>query len=231
MRRHAKPTTKSASLTWPIYKTAYAGSLSFNVDALLEALRIAQSKLDESGIRNAVIGGLAVAAWGRPRVTDDVDVKVDVTRSEVEKLVELMAPEFRPVESAVEHAKSIGVLFLDGPDNVRLDLLLADLGFDGQALERAVEREVVPGFSARLCTAEDLILYKLITTRPRDREDVRSVLQEQGDQLDRAYVEHWLGLFEQALDDSTLVPTFRAMLQEGETTSTLKRDPACRSTT
>ncbi len=186
------------------------------MDVLLDALRIAQSKLDESGIRSAVIGGLAVAAWGRPRLTDDVDLKVDVTRDKVIQLVDLMSPEFQPVENALEHARSIGVLFLDGPNNVRLDLLLADLGFDGQALDRAVEKEILPGFSARLCTAEDLILYKLITTRPRDREDVRSVVLEQKDELDTQYVEHWLGLFEQALDDSTLVATFRKILGSRE---------------
>jgi len=181
------------------------------MDALLRTLKVAQDKLDHAGIRNAVIGGLAVAAWGRPRLTDDVDIKVDAKRGDAAALLRLMAPEFQPAENALEHAKAIGVLFLDGPEGIRLDLLLADLGFDSQALDRAVEAQILPDFSARLCTAEDLILYKMITSRPRDQEDARSVVVEQGQKLDRAYIEHWLALFEQALDDSTLVAAFRAL--------------------
>lgn len=182
------------------------------MDALLQTLKQAQTRLEQAGFRTAVIGGLAVAVWGRPRVTDDVDLKVSATREQASDLVALLSPEFQPAEDALEHAGLIGVLFLDGPGGVRLDLLLADLGFDQQALDRAVDAEILPGHIARICTAEDLILYKLITTRPRDREDVESVVREQGAALDIAYIEHWLGLFEQALDDSTLLDAFRSML-------------------
>lgn len=106
------------------------------MDALLQVQSLAQNRLDSEGIRNAVIGGLAVAAWGRPRVTDDVDIKVDASRDDLEQLIELLQPEFQPVENAIAHAQSIGVLFLDGPGGIRLDLLLADLGFDKQAQEQ-----------------------------------------------------------------------------------------------
>lgn len=184
------------------------------MDALLQTLKLAQTKLEAAGVRSAVIGGLAVAAWGRPRVTDDVDLKVSSTREDVEELIELLHPDFKPVADAVEVARSIGVLFLDGPGDTRLDLLLSDLGFDGHALDRAIDKEIVAGFSARICTAEDIVIYKLISTRPRDREDVRSIMTEQTD-LDGDYVEHWLELFEQALDDSTLRATFREFKAPG----------------
>lgn len=179
------------------------------MDTLLRVLTLAQKRLDEANIKNAVIGGLAVSAWGRPRLTDDVDLKVDASRSDVARLIEILKPDFRPIQDAAEHARSLGVLFLDGPEGVRLDLLLADLGFDEHALERALTAEILPGFSARLCTPEDVILYKMITTRSRDREDVQSIVAEQGKSLDRNYVERWLKLFEEALDDSTLIEAFR----------------------
>ena len=187
------------------------------MDAILQTLSLAQTRLDESGIRNVLIGGLAVAAWGRPRLTDDVDLKIDATRRDLHKLIDLLQPEFQPVDQAIEHAQSIGVLFLEGPGGVRLDLLLADLGFDEQAFNRARVTELVPGVRARLCSPEDLILYKMITTRERDREDVRSVIVGQGEDLDRDYVEHWLALFEQALDDSTLIEAFRHLCRESQT--------------
>lgn len=68
-----------------------------------------------------------------------------------------------------------------------------------------------PGLVARVCSAEDLIVYKLISTRLRDYEDAASVIRRQGDALDDAYVLDWLHQFEQALDDSTLVAEYRRM--------------------
>jgi hypothetical protein len=56
-----------------------------------------------------------------------------------------------------------------------------------------------------------LILYKLISTRPRDHEDARSVIRRQGDALDDRYVLDWLRQFELALDDSTLVAEYRRL--------------------
>lgn len=196
----------------PESKSASESSRNLTMDALLGTLSKAQNRLRDAGIQNAVIGGLAVAARERPRLTDDIDLKVSADRSQVAHLIEIMAPDFLPAEDAIEAARVLGILFLDGPEGIPLDLLLADMGFDHQVLERAVDAEIVPGFRARLCTAEDLILYKMITTRPRDREDAQSVVREQGQALDRAYIEHWLRQFELALDDSTLLEAFQRML-------------------
>jgi hypothetical protein len=64
------------------------------LDAILQTLTLAQARLDEAGIRNVLIGGLAVAAWGRPRLTDDVDLKVGATRKDILRLIELLEPDF-----------------------------------------------------------------------------------------------------------------------------------------
>ncbi len=67
------------------------------------------------------------------------------------------------------------------------------------------------GLKAHICSAEDLIIYKLISTRTRDREDAASVVRRQENTLDDEYVLQWLREFEQALDDSTLVADYQHM--------------------
>lgn len=62
---------------------------------------------------------------------------------------------------------------------------------------------------ARLCTPEDLIIYKMLSTRPRDLEDVKGIVRRQGAALDLPYLLKWFRDFEMALDDSTLVATFQ----------------------
>ena len=90
-----------------------------------------------------------------------------------------------------------------------MDLLLADTVFDITAINRGREIEIIPGIAIRVCTAGDLIIYKLISTRIRDHEDAKSVIRRQAALLDERYLLKWLREFELALDDSTLVESFR----------------------
>ena len=100
------------------------------------------------------------------------------------------------------------MLFVQDAAGTRLDLLLADTPYDVQAIRREQRVEVEPGATIRVCSPEDLVIYKLVSTRLRDHEDAASVVRRQGDKLDDPYVLHWLRQFEQALDDSTLVAEY-----------------------
>lgn len=47
-----------------------------------EVLRTFQRFFDREGVRYALIGGLAMQAWGRSRMTKDVDIAVDRSSQE-----------------------------------------------------------------------------------------------------------------------------------------------------
>lgn len=186
------------------------------MENLFESLVALQGRLCQAGISSAVIGGMAVGVWGEPRVTRDVDVKVLLGRDEAPRLLKVIAPDYVSLQAdplrALTHT---GILFVQDRLGTRLDLLLADTGFDAAAIRRALPVEVQPGLIAHVCSAEDLIIYKLISTRLRDYEDAASVIHRQGDVLDDAYVLGWLRQFEQALDDSTLVTEYRRLREAG----------------
>jgi hypothetical protein len=46
------------------------------MDDLLRSIVALQRRLRDTDIPSIVIGGIAVATWGEPRVTRDVDLKV-----------------------------------------------------------------------------------------------------------------------------------------------------------
>lgn len=98
----------------------------------------------------------------------------------------------------------MGMIFLQDALGTKIDLLLAEMPFDRMVIERARKVTVAADIVATLCTPEDLIIYKMLSTRLRDREDVKGIVRRQRDQLDRTYVLRWLRDFELALDDSTL---------------------------
>ncbi len=48
------------------------------------------------------------------------------------------------------------------------------------------------GVKLKIVTAEDLLLHKLLSDRPIDREDARGILLRQGKKLDLRYITVWL---------------------------------------
>ena len=61
------------------------------------------------------------------------------------------------------------------PSGIEIDLSLADLPFEREVIERAVER-AVRGVSFRVATPEDIVVMKAIAMRPRDIADIGAVL-------------------------------------------------------
>lgn len=185
---------------------------SGGVENLFQSVVALQDRLREAGILSAVIGGIAVGMWGEPRVTRDVDIKVLLERDAAPRLLEAISPDYVPLQADPLAALTrTGVLFVQDAQGTRLDLLLSDASFDVKAIERARDVTLQPGLVASVCSPEDLIIYKLVSTRQRDQDDAESVVRRQGEALDDEYVVTWLRRFEQALDDSTLVATYRRM--------------------
>jgi hypothetical protein len=187
---------------------------AMDMNKLIESVLDLQKRLEEAGIASILIGGLAVSAWGEPRGTRDVDLKVLLKREDAQRLLDLLGADFVPLHAdPLQAIRRNGVLFVHNQLGVRIDLLLADTDFDEAAIRRGRSIELDLGRVARACSPEDFIVYKLLAPRGRDYDDLVSVIQRQGDALDDAYVIKWLREFEQALDDSTLVKTYQQMRQ------------------
>ena len=185
---------------------------TFRMNPLYQAVVKLQQRLSSAGIESAVIGGIAVSMWARPRATEDADFKVLLDRDSAQDLLRVLQPDYAPLQAnPVEALRRNGVLFVKDSSGVRLDLQLADVSLDEAAIRRAQLIELEPGLSARVCSAEDLLIYKIISTRPLDQIDVENIVRSQGDKLDDQYVLHWLHQLEQALDDSTLIATYQRL--------------------
>lgn len=179
------------------------------MESLVRSIQRLQQRLQEADIPSVVIGGVASALWGEPRVTRDVDLKILLGRDEADRLLAVLTPDYTPLLPDPRRAlKEQAMLFVRDPAETRLDLLLADTPYDVQAIRRGRIVELQPGATISVCSPEDLVIYKLVSTRLRDHEDASSVVRRQGDKLDDSYVLHWLRQFEQALDDSTLVAEY-----------------------
>lgn len=180
---------------------------------LYESVAALQKTLLEAELESMVIGGLAVMAWGEPRLTRDADLKILIRREEASKLLAALPAGFQlHSENPLETLQQYGFLFTHDLSGVRIDLMLTDMGFDEIAIGRRQEKEMATGVSVSVCSPEDLIIYKLLSTRPRDHEDATGIIKRQIKTLDHNYIEDWLRQFELAVDDSTLIDTYKRMV-------------------
>ena len=134
------------------------------------------SHLDGHRVPYMVIGGFANLYWGRPRLTQDVDVKIAAAESTWVELVANLRKQFSLlVGDALAFLRETRVIPLETRGGVHVDLVLAGLPYEEEAIRRAVSMDI-GGKAIRICTAEDLIIHKIISDRIRDRDDVEGVI-------------------------------------------------------
>ncbi len=137
----------------------------------------------------AIVGGAAMVLRVRPRPTFDVDLVVDTTKADLDRVLSVAATVGLTLLDD-PHARELaeeGLVQLDGPD----ESLGADLIFvDGPFLARVVARATpVEGpFPVPVATVEDLLLLKLEAGRPVDLDDAIAIKDAFEATLDRRYL-------------------------------------------
>lgn len=176
------------------------------------------SALAELGSRWYLFGAQAVVLWGRPRLTADVDVTVEVAPAGVPRLLEALAVrgfELRLKSGVEEFVARTRVLPLwYRPGELQVDVVLAGPGLEEAFLERAVLVDV-DGVAVPVLAPEDLVVTKILAGRPKDLDDVRGILAERRDRLDAEAIRGTLRLLEEALGQSDLLPRFQAEWNRG----------------
>jgi len=180
--------------------------------ALIEAAVEVQVALTTAGIRSCVIGGLAVQRWGEPRATQDVDFSVLAPVGEERHALDLLLGSFAPRRSdALAFAIANRVLLIQATNRVAVDVGLAGSGFEVEVLERS-SPWVYRGISLVTCSAEDLVLYKLVAGRARDVADIEGIVRRQGAGLDVERVRRYGALFAELKEEPDLLRPFETSL-------------------
>ena len=162
-----------------------------------------EAALDEAGAPHMLIGGLAVILRGVVRQTDDVDATVWAEGVDLKQLIRILkrhriAGRIPDLES---FARAHQVLqLIHRPSGTPIDLSLAWLPFEKAALKRA-ERIVIDEKAVTVAVAEDLIIYKSVAWRDRDRADIERLLLIHGRALDLGNIRKVVAQFAEALEE------------------------------
>jgi predicted nucleotidyltransferase len=178
----------------------------------IEILERLATALERAAIPYMVIGGQAVLVYGEPRLTRDIDVTlgIDVDRlQEVRTLAAAIGWQLLVDEQFTRQTMVLPCMAAD--TGIRVDFIFSFTPYEHQAIARA-KTVKVGSTDVRFAAVEDLVVHKVLAGRPRDLEDVKTVLLKQPG-ADCGYIRKWLTQFAAALDQP-LVERFESVLKD-----------------
>lgn len=162
----------------------------------LEVLKIVTGRLDGAGIPYMVTGSIAVNFYAIPRMTRDIDLVVELSNSDAERVLRLFQPDFYVDDETVRRAVATQGMFNLIHDRflIKVDVVVRK-DTEYRRVEFSRRRTVsVEGHSFSIVTPEDLILSKLAWARDSRSEvqlsDVRNLLTAI-EKIDRDYLTTW----------------------------------------
>jgi hypothetical protein len=160
----------------------------------LDVLKIVSDRLEAEGLAFMLTGSFAMAYYGQPRMTRDLDLVVALSAGDIDRVVASLSPDFYvdkdDVRSAVQTERHFNLMH--NASGIKVDLIIRK-STEYRLLEFSRRRRIsMDSVATWIVSREDLILSELVWAREAHSElqmrDVRSLLDEG---LDRDYLEHW----------------------------------------
>jgi predicted nucleotidyltransferase len=158
--------------------------------------------LNEQNIPYMIIGGQAVLLYGEPRLTRDIDITLGLSTENLDLILSIASKiGLTPLVDPQSFVQETMVLpCQDNDTTIRVDFIFSFTPYEQQAIQRA--RKVKLGDTdIAFASPEDIIIHKIIAGRPRDLEDVKSILLK-NPEIDMRYIRRWLRDFSKSLDES-----------------------------
>jgi hypothetical protein len=193
-------------LSWKLFKKLDAtpgsrrtGPEPMPPSMLIQALDEIWSGMDRIP-QKAIAGGLAVAFWGFPRSTRDVDIAILVEGSTTIEAIQnilnsnglSLKKKPSPIRLGFVNLLQYQYEIPDAHVSIDLDLLLGNSSYFKVAINRSLPSSIEGAQNAmQVVSCEDLILFKLASSRLLDLADIRELYHRNYSTLDQAYLQHW----------------------------------------
>lgn len=126
----------------------------------------------DSGVDYLLVGAYAMAAHGQPRATMDIDLLIDPSPANIDRVVAALSAFGAPAHAIDRDALgSPGMVVQIGVAPRRIDLLSRLTGVDSEAAFANALRVGIDGLCISVLALDDLIENKRATGRPQDRLD------------------------------------------------------------
>jgi hypothetical protein len=172
-----------------------------------ELLQYAVGVLEARQLSYMLVGSLASGVFGEGRLTNDIDIVVELTLAKVDDLCRAFpSPEYYVSSEAATKAVARQGQFnvIHPTSGNKIDFMIARSDAWGKMqLSRRRREFLIPGLSGYVAAPEDVILAKMMYYKEggseKHRRDIGAMLRISSEEIDREYVAHWaaqLGVFE-----------------------------------
>jgi predicted nucleotidyltransferase len=169
--------------------------------------------LQEDDMQGIVIGGIAASIIGKPRYTNDVDLVILDIDERIPAVIEkLKKYDIEPrISDAQEFAKKSRMLLMRHlPSKINIDISMGLLPFEREAVLRQ-QTTNFQGIKIPLPAPEDLIVFKSISPRALDEEDIKGILSR-NPQIDKKRVLSTVREFSEIMEKPEIYDKIRALL-------------------
>jgi hypothetical protein len=159
-------------------------------------------------VRWYLFGAQAALLYGASRLTADVDVTLHLPVGLTTAALAggLNAHGFRVrITNPAFIAQTRVIPVVHEASGLPADLVIAGPGLEEEFLRRAVPHQI-EGVSVPVASPEDMVVMKILAARPKDFEDVVSILTTQGEHFDMPLTRTLVQQLEDALGQSDLTP-------------------------
>jgi hypothetical protein len=162
-------------------------------------LRMIAELLDRASIPYMVVGSFASMVHGVPRTTQDLDIVIDPSGASLDQFLREIDPDRFYVDpdvarDALRRRSMFNVIDINTAWKVDL-IVRKDRAFSIEELSRRTPAQIVD-VQVPIATAEDTIISKLEWSKASNSErqlvDVAGILRVRSNNLDLAYIEHWI---------------------------------------
>jgi hypothetical protein len=165
---------------------------------LFELLQKIVKVFEQLAIPYLVTGSVASMAYGEPRLTNDIDIVVDLKLFHIPALLAAFPKEDYYIDDEMikEAIHRIGQFNIIHPSSgLKVDVIIkGDIPFDQSRFERT--RKIYPGpYSADFASPEDVIIKKMeyykLGGSEKHLRDITGIFKISGDSIDREYISQW----------------------------------------
>lgn len=147
----------------------------------------------ENQIPYIILGGQAVLLYGEPRLTKDIDITIGLNIDAADMIVRILEkigiiPIPKDFHQFVK--KTMVLPLINKESEIRIDIIFSFSDFEKLAIKRAnIIR--IENTDVNYVSLEDLIIFKVLSGRERDLEDVRLILIKNAE-VDLKYIKEKL---------------------------------------
>ena len=170
--------------------------------------------LKKHNIPYMIIGGQAVLLYGEPRLTRDIDITLGVNTGYFDELLTVVRElSLKPIPENIKLfvQQTMVLPALEETTGIRVDFIFSFTTYEIEAIKR-VRKITIMEQEVCFASPEDVIIHKIFAGRPRDIEDVRSIILKNSD-MDIQYIRRWLKEFDKSSDKKDFLKTFEKVLK------------------